>query len=176
MTHLKDGFERLETAKAELLRSIAPLSPEILSRKPDAATWSILQVISHVTQAEAGTLRYIKKKTQDPKALAAAGFVSRLRVAALVAGFRSPFRFKAPKVLADPPESGDLQGSSLAWAEVREDWREFIETFPEELNDRLIFRHGVVGLLGPKETMIFMIEHLANHARQIGRIRRAMGV
>lgn len=174
MADLRAGFEKLETAKAELLRSLASLDSATLNRKPDPATWSILQVIAHLTKSESGTLQYIKKKTQDPLALPRAGVIPWLRIGALVVGIHSPFKFKAPKGIADVPETGDFQGSSLAWAEVREDWREFVEAFPKALGDRMIFRHPFVGLLGPAQTMIFLNEHLANHARQIGRIRKAL--
>lgn len=164
----------MEEKKADLLRGLAAIEPALLSRKPDPATWSILQVIAHVIQSETGTLRYIQKKTQNPDALSRAGLLSRLRVGALVVGFRSPFKFKAPKALAEPPSAADLREASLGWAEIREDWREFIESFPSVLEGRLIFRHPVVGLLGPADTMAFMDEHLANHIRQIGRIRKAL--
>ena len=98
------------------------------------------------------------------------------RIAALVVGIHSPLKFKAPKGIADVPDAGDLKESSFAWAEVREDWREFVETFPKTLSDRIIFRHPFVGLLGPAQTMIFLNEHLGNHVRQIARIRKALNV
>lgn len=164
----------MEATKADLLRGIASLDAEILARKPDPATWSILQVIAHLTKSEAGTLQYIKKKTQDPGALERAGLGSWLRVAALVAAVRSPIKFKAPKGVADAPAAPDLKAASFAWAEVREDWREYIENFPEVLKDRAIFRHPFVGLLGPAQTMVYLNEHLMNHVRQIARIRRAL--
>ncbi|MBK5254500.1 MAG: DinB family protein [Vicinamibacteria bacterium] len=176
MSHLKAGFEEMETAKASLLKSIALLDDATLNRRPDPAAWSILQVVAHLTKSEAATLQYIKKKTQDPAALPKTGIVTWFRIAALVAGIHSPMKFKAPKATADVPESGDFQAASLAWAEVREDWREYIEAFPEVLNHRVIFRHPFVGLLGPAQVMIFLNQHLGNHVRQIGRIRKALDV
>jgi hypothetical protein len=176
MADLKAGFERMEARKADLLRSLASLDAETLNRKPDPDGWSILQVIAHLTKSESGTLQYIKKKTQDPGALPDAGLVPWLRIAALVVGIRSPFKFKAPKAIADVPETSDFQAASLAWAEVREDWREFIEAFPAALSGKTIFRHPFVGLLGPAQTMIFLNEHLENHTRQIARIRKALSV
>ncbi|MBX7185348.1 MAG: DinB family protein [Vicinamibacteria bacterium] len=174
MADLKAGFEKMEATKADLLRSLASLDSETLNRKPDPSSWSILQVIAHLTKSEGGTLQYIRKKTQDPAALPAAGIAPWFRIAALVVGIHSPFRFKAPKSIADVPETGDLQSASLAWAEVREDWREFVEAFPQALNGKMIFRHPFVGLLGPAQTMIFLNEHLGNHVRQIARIRKAL--
>jgi hypothetical protein len=176
MADLKAGFEKMEATKATLLRSLASLDAETLNRKPDPSSWSILQVVAHLTKSEGGTLQYIKKKTQDPGALQSAGIVPWFRIAALVIGIHSPFKFKAPKGIADVPEASDFQAASLAWAEVREDWREFIEAFPPALNQKTIFRHPFVGLLGPAQTMIFLNEHLGNHVRQIARIRKALNV
>ena len=156
MADLKAGFEQMEATKATLLKSLATLDAATLNRKPDAHTWSILQVIAHLTKSEGGTLQYIKKKTQDPAALPKAGLLPWVRIAALVAGIHSPLKFKAPAAIADVPETGAFQAASFAWAEVREDWREFVEVFPPALNDKTIFRHPFVGLLGPAQTMIFL--------------------
>jgi hypothetical protein len=175
MADLKSGFEKMEAAKAELLQGLAALDAATLNRKPDAATWSILQVIAHLTKSEAGTLQYIRKKTQDPAALPKAGILPWFRLAALVAGIHSPLKFKAPKSTADVPETGDFQAASLAWAEVRQDWRGFLDAFPDGLRDRVIFRHPFVGMLGPAQVMIFLDQHLGNHTRQIARIRKALG-
>lgn len=176
MADLRPGFERMEVAKADLLRGLASLDAETLNRIPEPGAWSILQVIAHLTKSEGGTLQYIKKKTQNPQALPKAGLVPWFRIGVLIIGVRSPVRFKAPEAIRDVPERGELQAASFAWAEVREDWREFVEAFPPALNDRMIFRHPFVGLLGPAQTMIFLNEHLGNHIRQIGRIRKKLGV
>jgi hypothetical protein len=173
---LKPGFARMEATKAGLLTSLASLDTIALNRRPDPTAWSILQVIAHLTKSERGTLQYIKKKTQDPKALPKAGLISSLRAATLILGFHSPMKFKAPQGIADVPETADFQNSSLAWAEVREDWREFVDLFPAALEGRMIFRHPFVGLLGPRQTMTFLNGHLENHVRQIGRIRKALSV
>ena len=176
MADLRAGFEKMEVTKANLLRSLASLDAETLNRKSDASTWSILQVVAHLTKSEGGTLRYIKKKTQDPAALPSSGVVQWLRIGALIVGIRSGYKLKAPESIADVPETSEFQAASFAWAEVREDWREFVEGFPPALQGKVIFRHPFVGLLGPAQTMIFLNEHLEHHGRQIGRIRSALSV
>lgn len=176
MADLKSGFEKMEAQKADLMRGLASLDAETLNRQPEPGAWSILQVIAHLTKSEGGTLQYIKKKTQDPQALPKTGLVPWLRIGVLIVGIHSPLKFKAPKAIADVPDRGDFQAASLAWAEVREDWREYVYAFPAVLSDRIIFRHPFVGLLGPAQTMIFLNEHLGNHVRQIGRIRKTLGV
>ena len=174
MADLRAGFERMEATKANLLRSLASLDAETLNRRPDPQSWSILQVVAHLTKSENGTLQYIKKKTQDPGALPAAGLIAWVRAGALLAALHSPLKFKAPGGLSDLPETAEFQAASFAWAEVREDWREFVEAFPDTLGGKMIFRHPFVGLLGPAQTMVFLNGHLGHHVRQIARIRKAL--
>lgn len=175
MTDLKADFARLEAEKAALLASVASLDAETLNRKPAVDAWSILQVFVHLTKAEGGTLQYIQKKAVDPKALPKAGLTAWLRVAALVIGIESPFRFKAPKGVREVPDTADLAEVLSSWAKVRDDWRAYLDVFPPEAQDRAIFRHPFVGLLGPRQVMIFMRWHVKNHARQVARIRKAIG-
>lgn len=176
MTGLAGGFSKLEAAKASLLESLAPLPPEVLNRRPDPSSWSIVQVVAHLTKSERGTLQYIRKKTQDPAALPASGLAQWARIGALIAGIRSPLRFRAPEAIADVPETGDFTELCAEWGRIREDWRGYVDAFPSALEGKVIFRHPFVGLLGPRQTMIFLNEHLLNHVRQIERIRRALGV
>ena len=110
MADLKPGFEKMEAQKADLMRGLASLDAETLNRQPEPGAWSILQVIAHLTKSEGGTLQYIKKKTQDPQALPKTGVVPWLRIGVLIVGIHSPFKFKAPKAIADVPETGRLPG------------------------------------------------------------------
>jgi hypothetical protein len=176
MVNLKPDFERLEGAKAALLARVGSLDSATLNRRPDPQTWSILQVIAHLTKSEAGTLNYIRKKTQDPAALPKAGLTAWVRVGVLLVGLESPFRFKAPASTADVPETADPVETFAAWGRVRDDWRPFASNFPDNLSDRLIFRHPFVGLLGPRQVMVFLLWHLKHHTRQVGRIRKALNV
>jgi hypothetical protein len=99
-----------------------------------------------------------------------------LRVGALIMGIESPYRFKAPASTGDVPEIADPAEAIAAWGRVRDEWRPFVENFPENLSDRLIFRHPFVGLLGPRQVMVFLRWHLKNHTRQVGRITKALNV
>lgn len=158
--------------------SLEGLSDDALNRLPSprVAAWTIAQVMTHVTMSEGGTLRYIRKKTQDPKALQTAGPGSWIRVWALIAGVHSPMKFKAPEKLGDLPARVEGATARKAWDDVRTDWRAWIDAFPPELAGRGIFRHPFVGMLGPEQTFVFLEHHLWNHARQIERIRMDLKV
>lgn len=176
MPDLKARFDGLEESRAILLKGVAALDGAMLNRKPDKDTWSINQVVVHLAKAERGILGYIRKKTQDPEALEPVGLMSGIRLAMITTAFWSPFRIKAPKGLSDLPESSDFQAISLDWAAVREDWRAFVGSFPEALRGKLVFRHPYVGMMSPEHTIGFMNQHVLNHTRQIGRIRKRLGV
>ena len=66
MPDLKSGFDKMEATKATLLKSLASLDAASLNRKPDAATWSILQVIAHLTRSEAG-LRFKEAASSEAR-------------------------------------------------------------------------------------------------------------
>jgi hypothetical protein len=53
---------------------------------------------------------------------------------------------------------------------VRAQWKRLLDGFPDELLDRMVFRHGMVGLMGLPDTLSFLKSHLDHHARQVERL------
>ena len=116
---------------------------------------------------EAGTLGYVSKKMRGGSSLPRAGLVSRLRLLALQLSNASPLRFRAPGVAADVPAEIDPDELLRRWDEVRAGWKERLDDFPDELLDRMVFRHMMVGL---PDTLSFLQSHLDHHARQVDRL------
>jgi hypothetical protein len=141
-----------------------------LNRPRADGGWSALQVLHHVITAEEGTRRYISKKMLAGSDLPRADVTSRLRLLALQAAMASPFRFKAPAVTAVVPPEIDPEQLCTRWEGVRTDWRTLLEGFPEELLDRMVFRHVLVGLMGLVDTLAFLQSHLDHHGRQVARL------
>lgn len=175
---VQSRFNSMEAEKARLYASLESLDSAALNRLPDpsVATWTILQVMSHLALSEKGTLGYIKKKTQDAQTLPSAGLVSKMRVLSLAAVLRSPIRVKAPARLAEFPPTLDAAHVRADWDAVRVDWRAWVDDYKGQFDGRSIFRHPFVGLLGPQDTLMFLEEHLLNHTRQITRIKKSLGV
>jgi hypothetical protein len=163
-------FERLEDRRQDLLVRLEEHDRVRLNRPRADGGWSALQVLHHVITAEEGTRRYISKKMLGGTTLPPAGLVSRLRRLTLQAANGSPFRFKAPAVTAAVPPDIDPKELRARWQEVRTDWRTLLESFPEELLDRMVFRHAMVGLMGLPDTLAFLQSHLAHHGRQVERL------
>jgi len=167
---LQQRFDRLEDTRRAVLAHLQGHDRARLNRPRDDGGWSVLQVLHHVIAAEAGTLGYVSKKMQGGTSLPRAGLVSRLRLLALQMGNASPFRFRAPGVTADVPTEIDPDELLRRWDEVRAGWQERLDGFPDELLDRMVFRHMMVGLMGLPDTLSFLQSHLAHHARQVERL------
>ncbi len=167
---LQQRFERLESTRRDVLARLEGPDRERLNRPRADGGWSALQVLYHVIAAEAGTLSYTSKKMRGGTALPRAGLLSHLRLLGLQAAIVSPLRFKAPGATADVPREIDPDELRARWDEVRAGWQKLLESFPEEILDRMVFRHGFVGLMGLPDTLGFMQAHLEHHARQVDRV------
>jgi hypothetical protein len=170
---LHGRFDRLEVTRRGLLARLEGYDRVRLNRPRIDGGWSALQVLHHVVTAEEGTRRYISKKMLAGTSLPPAGVVSGLRRLVLQLANASPFRFKAPAVTAAAPPVIDPKELRDRWQEVRADWRGLLEGFPEELLDRMVFRHVFVGLMGLPDTLDFLQAHLDHHARQVRRLLSA---
>lgn len=163
-------FERLETTRRDLVARMEGHDRALLNRPRADGGWSAVQVLSHVISAESGTRRYISRKMLGGTSLPPVGLASHLRLLTLRAANASPFRFRAPAVTADVPEEADPATLFSQWQEVRDKWRKLLDGFPDEIRDRMVFRHTLVGLMGMGDTLAFLQSHLDHHVRQIDRL------
>ena len=166
---LNARFERLEATRASVVTRLDGRDRAVLNRPRADGGWSVLQVVHHVITAEAGTLRYTSKKMLGGTKLPRAGLTSRMRLLTLKGVLVSPLRFRAPAITADVPDEADPAEVLALWQETRESWRKLLEGFPEELLDRMVFRHTLVGLMGLRDTLAFLQAHLDHHVRQVDR-------
>jgi DinB superfamily len=171
---LRQQLGDLEDAKSRLLGSLADLPADTMNRSPGSGRWSIVQVISHVTQSEALSVSYVNHKLKDPSGLPKAGLAARLRLALLVLALRSPLRVRAPQNVAVVPESASPEETARRWDEVRASLGELVAAFPRDHLQTAIFRHPFAGRLSLAHMLTFMSEHLAHHVRQIETIRRTV--
>jgi len=163
------ALERLEATRAEILSRLEGHDHARLNRPRADGGWSALQILHHVVAGEEATLGYLKKKMQAGPSLPRAGLRSRLRLLALRIASASPLRFRAPAATATVPAEIDPAFLRSRWERVRGDWRSLLESFPEDLVGRQVFRHPVVGRMGLRDTLGFLQSHLDHHARQVDR-------
>ncbi|MBL7806646.1 MAG: DinB family protein [Saprospiraceae bacterium] len=165
------AFDRLETQLDTLLRTVEPLSHAQQNSKPDAGSWSILQVFRHMMQSEGQILRYLRKKIQGSATAPKANLWSSIRSVVLNVAMRLPLKYKVPDAIRiDFDENYDFEKLSSEWKTLRVEMREFLETIDEETAQKEIFRHPVVGLMSLVQGLSFMQVHLERHTGQIERI------
>ena len=162
-------LEGLEESRALALALLEPHDPAAWNRPPGPGRWSALQVLHHVVESEASALAYIRKKMRAGSSLPHAGLASRLRRAAVQAGLASPFRFRAPAATGTVPDVVDAEALRARWSEVRTGLRELVEEFPASLEDRVVLRHPLAGLMGLADSLAVLQAHLDHHARQVAR-------
>lgn len=160
-------LRRLEELRRQLLARLGESDDACLNRRPADGGWSAGQVLAHVIEAERKSLAYVRKKLQDPDAIPRRTLRHRLNGFVLSLAMKGPFKFEVPPVVGEPPESVDLDDLTRDWQEVRSGWREFVSTFPPELEDRAVYRHPVAGPLTLGDSLRFLITHLERHSRQI---------
>lgn len=170
---LSGRFERLDGTRRRVTGLLEGRDRARLNRPRADGGWSVLQVLHHVIAAEAGTRTYVSKKMQAGPSLPRAGILSRARLLVLQAAIASPLRHRAPAVTAGVPAESDPEELRARWEEVRAEWRQLLEGFPDDLLDRMVFRHGWVGLMGLPDTLAFLQSHLDHHARQVKRLLEA---
>lgn len=170
---LNAEFTRLEKQLDDLLLTVKTLSPGQQNFKPDAKSWSILQVFRHMMQSEGQINKYLRKKILGAATTGKAGIVAMLRSVALNTAMRLPLKYKVPDAIkVDLDETYDYEQLSGDWKKLRAELRDFLEGIDEETARREIFRHPVVGRMSILQGLAFMQEHLARHTGQVARIMR----
>lgn len=161
----------LERLRSELEALCLRHGDEACRTAPPDGGWSVLQILNHILLSEAGTLRYMKNKTAHTPNLKRSTPVSYFRFFLLTSALHSPFRFRAPEGVK-PSETESLPPLPVLleqWSEVRRDFRDFLEQFPQGQENKLVFRHPVAGRLTLFHTLSFMKDHLSRHLKQIRR-------
>lgn len=174
-TRLKVLWDDMEAAKEAFVTEVNSFSPTHLSSSPNANEWTVLQIVEHLLQSEAGTLAYLKKKTQSGwESLEQANAASQSNGAALLERLHSTNRYSAPAILPEPI-------GLKAWAHYQEEWKDSRKLFFDFLNDmdpsyfdRLVFRQPVAGPLDIFDTLAFLSAHIRHHLPQLSRIRVAL--
>jgi uncharacterized damage-inducible protein DinB len=173
ISSLDTELSKLDKQLDELLQMVRPLSSRQQNFKPDANSWSILQVFRHMMQSEGQINKYLRKKILGAETTGKAGIGALLRSAILNVAMRLPIKYKVPDAIkVDLDESYDYEKLSVDWKSLRKEIRDFLEDIGEETARKEIFRHPVMGRMSILQGLAFMQVHLARHTHQVERIMR----
>ena len=165
--NLLESFNDLEARRVALLARLESVDEAGLNAKPQLDKWSIIQILCHLTLAEKLSLDYLRKKLTGSREFEMSGVGSAFKSWILKMLLRSRLKFKAPARSTDLPDQQDLEVTKSRWDKVRQELKEVIESFPDEMRDSMVFKHPVVGPMNICQMLSFFTEHFAHHARQI---------
>lgn len=174
---LDHRLKKIDQRLQGLLDELSSYDNETLNRKPADGGWSALQVMHHLILAEEGSVKYVKKKLSFNPDLQTAGFSSAWRAYLLNFYFTLPFKFKAPPGVGDGvlPEKSDFKEVSGRWLASRKAMREYLESLPEDMFRKSIYRHPFAGRMSLEGMVKFFDGHFERHRKQIGRVVAEVG-
>lgn len=164
---LSTAYKKLEDSRQQLLDELRSVSAEKLQTSPAPGKWSVAQVFYHLNKAEGMSVLYVSKKRLDVNNLRITGFKEWFRLLIVKLGFLSPLKFKAPvNLLGDVPEKVDYNEIVAQWNETRNKLKELLESLPEDLLVKNVFKQPAAGRLNIYQMLEFMQFHFNRHRIQ----------
>lgn len=164
---LHKKFNAIEDTRLRLNLHVSSWEDYRFNLKPAADKWSPGQVIFHLVQVEQFSVSYVKKKLSYPGTLKKTGAGSAFRFFLLKFFLNLPVKYKAPARVAEVPEVLYKDELLKQWEETRKEMAKLLDSFPEELLDKNIFRHLVAGRLSISQMLDFINDHINHHLPQI---------
>lgn len=164
------SFERLERRKTTFLKRLENVDDDHLHYRLSHDDWSLAQVIGHINDSELASLLYCKKKILAGNQLPKSSVFSFARLIILIALLKSKIRVKAPIMLKQPSNVLVFHDLCMTWFNTRKSLKDFIESVPDHLANRAIYKHPFMGRFTLNEMLLFFDAHMKHHEHQIDRI------
>jgi len=161
----------LEEARLRLQKAVEACPAPQRRFKPSEREWSMVQVITHLTNTEKGIMSYMQAKVNKGTPLKPARLAAWFRFWIVVIFLRYKKRIKAPSVVTMPTDAFSYEQARQAWDDSRLQFRNFLESLPANTAQKEIFRHPITGMLNAYQTLGFMREHVLHHLGQIKRLK-----
>jgi hypothetical protein len=171
MNHLLNAkFSQLEDSRLALIESLKSKPILELETSPAPGKWSVSQVFYHLNTAENFSTIYVSKKRLDINNLKKTGLMELFKVRLLQFLFITPITFKAPAVLGDMPDKVDYKSIVAEWDETRRKLKELLESLPEDILYKNVFKQPAIGRINIYQMLDFMQAHFNRHQKQVERI------
>ena len=170
---IQQSNDRYNVEVNSLLEELGRYDDTLLNRKPPNGGWSAIQTAHHLLLSEELSFAYIQKKlgfAKEGKAdFKRAGWKSHWRFFKIRLVFMLPIKVKAPANLDTEklPDYVSLAHTRERWTNIRGQWNEFLNHLPDELADKAVFRHQLVGKMNWTHMCTFFNIHLKRHLKQI---------
>ncbi len=166
-------FSKLEESRLLLIERLKKFSGEDLETPPFTGKWSVSQIFYHLNKAESLSVLYVSKKRLDIKNLKKTGPIEQIKLMALEFRFILPINIKAPvNVLGDVPEKVIYANVVANWNETRGKLKELLESLPDDMLYKNVFKQPALGRLNIFQMLDFMQSHFNRHKGQVEKIIR----
>lgn len=169
---LKSKWDTLELTKSIALEKLKSIPIDRHNVSQEQGKWTPAQVVYHLILGEELTTAYIKLKIQDPSALEKSGIKSGVKSAILNLALKSSMKFKAPEFTAKVSEYISYDELENRWDKARKDLKQMVELLPENLWNKNIFKHPIIGRINIFQTLSFLENHIVHHLPQISETRK----
>ena len=163
-------FSKLEDSRLALIESLKMKLPPVLETSPAIGKWSVSQIFYHLNKAESLSVIYVSKKKLDVNNLKRTGFKEQFMLKLFMFISAMPFNMKAPAVLGDVPDKVSYNEIIAEWAKTRNKMKELLESLPEDMLYKNVFKQPAIGRLNILQMLYFMQAHFDRHQKQVERI------
>lgn len=162
---------RLNKSLEYLFQQLEAYSEEQLNHQPDPNTWSPLMVVKHLMMAEEYSMKYVQKKLSFNPDIPGTGIHTHLRSWVLEFYFISPFKWEAPKAIADENLTGphEIETLKQQWWEQRTQLKKLLEEISPDRYHQEVYKHPFAGRLSISGMLRFFQGHFKRHRKQIER-------
>ena len=160
-------FSLLEKSRHQLIEELDKADKNILNTPPAIGKWSVAQVMFHLNTAESLSIIYVSKKMKDLEGPKKTGLYEWMMLSLVKLAFILPFKYKAPAVLGEMPNSVEYTDIKIKWDETRKKLRQLLESIPEEMLKKNIFKQPAAGRLNIYQMIDFMQAHFNRHKKQV---------
>lgn len=169
-------WDGLEAERKVLLASLKKLPEETYRAQPSIAGWSVAQAANHLFLSEQASMQYLRKKMQAPDAVPGYHPASWFGLQGLRLVFRSPLRWRAPKIIDMWGDQPVLSAEDLEkeWAALRQEMKEQLTAYAGVIGNRRAYRHPRAGRMSLRHMLLFFQTHIRHHEKQIRRILRQL--
>jgi hypothetical protein len=165
---LNNKFSKLEDSRLVLIEKLKNIPVADLETSPALGKWSVSQIFYHLNKAENLSVLYVSKKRLDINNLKRTGLMEQVKMILLKLRFKLPFGIKAPvNVLGDVPEKVNYNIIAGEWKITRSRMKELIESLPEEMLYKNVFKQPAIGRINIFQMLDFMQAHFNRHEKQV---------
>jgi len=170
---INEKLKQLNAETEKIYDSLTGIATEKLSDQTYG--WSIIQVFSHLNDAESASLKYMQKKVQAGEKMQESGSGNTFRMWWTNQALKSSLKWGAPSYISNPP-TYEYDEIKKKWSETRKAIQQFVDDYPEQWMNKLVYKHPMGGRQNLERAVDSFVYHQIHHVHQINRIRKKLGV